>query len=115
MLEDVISVHLAKSRLMHFCHILQPTDLQNIVHFCRRDCIDPVQKLSSHILAVEKQLIIVSSITIVKCLFFLLDVANKTVITGTCLPPLCEFHVLSWSKRLECFVKQDPGRARQSS
>ena len=23
--------------------------------------------------------------------------------------------VLSWSKRLECFAKQDPGRARQSS
>ena len=24
-------------------------------------------------------------------------------------------YVLSWSKRLECFAKQDPGRARQSS
>ena len=24
-------------------------------------------------------------------------------------------HALSWSKRLECFAKQDPGRARQSS
>ena len=23
--------------------------------------------------------------------------------------------VLSWSKRLECFAKQDPGRARQSN
>ena len=23
--------------------------------------------------------------------------------------------VLSWSKRLECFAKEDPGRARQSS
>ena len=23
--------------------------------------------------------------------------------------------ILSWSKRLECFAKQDPGRARQSS
>ena len=26
-----------------------------------------------------------------------------------------EYHLLSWSKRLECFAKQDPGRARQSS
>ena len=24
-------------------------------------------------------------------------------------------NILSWSKRLECFAKQDPGRARQSS
>ena len=28
---------------------------------------------------------------------------------------LCSLLVLSWSKRLECFAKQDPGRARQSS
>ena len=29
----------------------------------------------------------------------------------------CKEHeyILSWSKRLECFAKQDPGRARQSS
>ena len=24
-------------------------------------------------------------------------------------------HILSWSKRLECFAKQDQGRARKSS
>ena len=24
-------------------------------------------------------------------------------------------YVLSWSKRLDCFAKQDPGRARQSN